>query len=112
MLPFHSSATTKISPNAESMTGVPVMPTVGLTSPHPSLFAGTGVARFTRHKTVPLSAASAYTESFSVATKTRPASSSGSPNVEPSRAAEVHAVEGLAKLTPELSTPDPAALPW
>ena len=54
-----SSATTKISERAGSMTGVPVMPTVGAMSPQGRAAAVTGVARWFDHRTVPLSAARA-----------------------------------------------------
>ena len=74
-----SSATTKISPRAGSITGVPVIPSVGLMSPQGSDDAGTGVARCLDQMTAPESADSAYTVSFSVATKTRPPETSGSP---------------------------------
>ena len=49
-----SSATTKISRRAVSITGVPVMPTVGLMSPHGSSEAGTGLARWVDHTTAPV----------------------------------------------------------
>jgi hypothetical protein len=62
-----SSATTKISPRAGSMTGVPVIPTVGVMSPQGSEPAGTGVPRCLDQITAPVAADSAYTVSFSVA---------------------------------------------
>ena len=50
------------------MTGVPVIPTLGVMSPHGSELAGTGVARCLDQATFPVPADSAYTVSFSVAT--------------------------------------------
>ena len=50
------------------MTGVPVIPTVGVMSPQGSELAGTGVARCRDQATFPVAADSAYTVSFSVAT--------------------------------------------
>ncbi len=74
-----SSATTNTSPRASSITGVPVMPTVGAMSPHGSDPDGTGVPRWVDQTTAPVAADSASTVSFSVATKTRPPETSGSP---------------------------------
>ena len=74
-----SSATTKISSRDGSMTGVPVIPTVGVMSPHGRSVAGTGVPRCVDHATAPVLADRAYTVSFSVATYTRPPKASGSP---------------------------------
>jgi len=54
------------------MTGVPVMTTVGVMSPQGSDPAVTGGPRCADHATAPVLADSAYTELFSVATKTRP----------------------------------------
>ena len=79
VFPLSSSATAKISPRATSSTGVPVMPTVGLISPHGRSPEGTGVPTWLDHRTAPVLAANAYTVSFSVATYTRPVASSGSP---------------------------------
>ena len=75
----NSSATTKSSPRASSTTGVPVIPTVGVMSPQGSDPDGTGVARCVDHTTAPVVAESASTVSFSVAAKTRPPETSGSP---------------------------------
>ena len=61
------------------MTGVPVTPTAGAMSPHGSEPDGTGVARWRDQVTAPVAADRAYTVSFSVATYTRPADTSGSP---------------------------------
>ena len=55
------------------------MPTDGLMSPQGRSPDGTGVPTWVDHNTAPVLAASAYTVSFSVATKTRPVASSGSP---------------------------------
>ncbi len=74
-----SSATTKISRRAGSMTGVPVIPAVGAMSPQGSELAGTGGARCRDHATCPVAGDSAYAVSFSVATYIRPADTSGSP---------------------------------
>ncbi len=74
-----SSATTKISDRVPSITGVPVMPTVGEMSPQGSDPAGTGVPTWFDHSTAPVVADSAYTVSFSVATNTCPSHTSGSP---------------------------------
>ena len=63
-----SSATTKISARAGSMTGVPVMPTVGVMSPQGSDVEGTGLPRWADQATAPVAADRAYTVSFSVAT--------------------------------------------
>ncbi len=71
--PAISSATTKISFLAGSITGVPVIPATGLMSPHGSEPDCTGLPRCTDQSTLPVAAASAYTVSFSVATYTRPA---------------------------------------
>ena len=57
--PNSSSATAKISPRAGSMTGVPVMPTVGRMSPQGSSDDGTGLATWVDHTTAPVAAASA-----------------------------------------------------
>ena len=59
VVPFHTSATAKISPLAMSTTGVPVMPTVGEMSPHGSEEEGTGVPTLLDHKMAPVFAASA-----------------------------------------------------
>ena len=68
-LPLNSSATAKISSRATSMTGVPVMPTVGAMSPQGTRCArGTGVPTWLDHTMAPVLAASAYIVSFSVAT--------------------------------------------
>ena len=61
------------------MTGVPVIPTVGVMSPQGRSVAGTGVPRCADQALAPLLAFSAYTVSFSVATYTRPSKTSGSP---------------------------------
>ena len=74
-----SSATAKISPRAASTTGVPVMPTCGSMFPQGRSSDGTAVPTWVDHRTAPVLAASAYTVSFSVATKTRPVASTGSP---------------------------------
>ena len=74
-----SSATTNTSPRASSTTGVPVIPTVGVMSPQGSDRDGTGDATCVDHTTAPVVAERAYTVSFSVATKTRPPETSGSP---------------------------------
>ncbi len=50
------------------MTGVPVMPTVGVMSPQGSEPAGTGLPRCADQSTAPVAGDSAYTVSFSVAT--------------------------------------------
>ena len=71
--PAISSATTKISFRAGSITGVPVMPATGLMSPQGSEPACTGRPRCTDQATWPVAAVSAYTVLFSVATYTRPA---------------------------------------
>jgi hypothetical protein len=55
----NSSATTKISCLAGSITGVPVIPTVGVMLPHPSELAGTGVPICRDHRTAPVAADSA-----------------------------------------------------
>ena len=73
---------------------------------------GTGVPTWVDHNTAPVSAASAYTVSFSVATKTRPVASSGSPYTWPSSTGDVHAGFGGLKVTPEVSAPVPSGLPW
>jgi hypothetical protein len=57
--PVRTSATTKISFRAWSITGVPVMPTVGEMSPHGSDPEGTGLARCTDQATAPVAADSA-----------------------------------------------------
>ena len=49
-----SSATTKISERASSITGVPVIPTVGEMSPQGSDPEGTGVPRWVDHSTEPV----------------------------------------------------------
>ncbi len=59
-------------PEDGSMTMVEVMPTVGAMSPHGSMPADTGVARWSDHSTAPVAPDRAYTVSFSVATKTCP----------------------------------------
>ena len=74
-----SSATTKISLLDGSITGVPVIPTVGLMSPQGRSDAGTGVARCCCHWTWPVEADRATTVSFSVAAKTEPLKMRGSP---------------------------------
>jgi hypothetical protein len=51
---------------------VEVIPTVGVMFPHGSRRAGTGEARWSDHARVPSAEDSAYTVSFSVATKTCP----------------------------------------
>jgi hypothetical protein len=63
-----TSATTKISCRVGSMTGVPVIPTVGPMLPQGSADAATGVARWFDHTTAPVEAERASTVSFSVAT--------------------------------------------
>ncbi len=55
------------------------MPTLGEMSPHGSDAAGTGLPRCLDQATEPVAADRAYTVSFSVATYTRPAYTSGSP---------------------------------
>ncbi len=62
-----------------SITGVPVIPTVGEMLPQGSDPEGTGVPRWRDHSTAPLAADRASTVSFSVATKMRPPEASGSP---------------------------------
>ena len=57
--PLSSSATAKISPRAGSITGVPVMPTVGLMLPHGRLPDGTGVPTWADHRMAPVLAARA-----------------------------------------------------
>ena len=74
-----SSATTKSSERASSITGVPVIPTLGEMLPQGSDPEGTGVPRWLDHSTVPFVAERAYTVSFSVATKMRPPEARGSP---------------------------------
>ena len=59
------------------MAGVPVIP-VGSMFPQPSSEPGTGEPALTRQTTRPVFVLSAYTESFSVATNTRPSNTSGS----------------------------------
>ncbi len=54
-----SSATTKTSARASSITGVPVIPTVGEMSPQGSDREGTGVPRWVDHSTEPVVAESA-----------------------------------------------------
>ena len=54
-----SSAITKISFRDRSMTGVPVMPTVGMMSPQGSDPAGTGAPRWADQVTAPVAADSA-----------------------------------------------------
>ena len=54
-----SSATTKISFRDGSITGVPVIPTVGVMSPHGRPPAGTGLARCDDQSTAPVAAESA-----------------------------------------------------
>ena len=54
-----SSATAKISPRAVSITGVPVMPTVGPMLPHGRAPDGTGVPTCDDHRIAPVLAASA-----------------------------------------------------
>ena len=66
--PTISSATTKISFLAGSITGVPVIPATGLMSPHGSEPAGTGLPTCADQAILPVAAVSAYTVSFSVAT--------------------------------------------
>ena len=107
-----SSATTKISPRAGSMTGVPVMPTVGPMSPQGSDDAGTGVARCLDQMTAPVLADSAYTVSFSVATNTRPPDTSGSPYSWPSSLGEVQAGELVSTAPGSVPAPEPAGSPW
>ena len=82
-------------PDVGSMTIVEVMPTVGVMSPHGSMPAGTGEARWSDHATAPLAADRAYTVSFWVATKTWPPKMSGSPYTGPSSDGEVHASVGV-----------------
>ena len=72
-----SSATAKISDRPGSITGVPVIPTVGEMSPHGSDREGTGVATWVDQTTAPVVADSAYTVSFSVATYTLPSKTRG-----------------------------------
>ena len=74
-----SSATTKSSERASSITGVPVIPTLGAMLPQGSDPEGTGVPTWLDHSTVPSVAESAYTVSFWVATKIRPPETRGSP---------------------------------
>ncbi len=50
------------------MTGVPVMPTVGVMLPQGSELAGTGLPRCCDQTIAPAPGVSAYTVSFSVAT--------------------------------------------
>ena len=57
--PDISSATTKISWRVGSITGVPVMPTLGDMSPQGSDPAGTGLPRCADQMTAPLAADSA-----------------------------------------------------
>ena len=57
--PLSSSATAKISPRAVSITGVPVMPTVGPMSPQGRSPDGTGVPTWADHRMAPVLAASA-----------------------------------------------------
>ncbi len=61
------------------MTMVEVMPTSGVMSPHGSMPAGTGAATWSDHATAPVAADNAYTVLFSVATKTWPPETRGSP---------------------------------
>ncbi len=63
-----SSATTKISPRDWSMTGVPVIPTVGAMLPQGREPAGTARPRCIDQASLPVADESAYTVSFSVAT--------------------------------------------
>jgi hypothetical protein len=67
-VPFtSSSATTKISDRAVSITGVPVIPTLGVISPHGSEVAGTGVPICEDQMTEPVEDDNAYTVLLSVA---------------------------------------------
>jgi hypothetical protein len=61
------------------MTGVPVMPTVGVMSPQGRSLEGTGVPTWVDQTTRPVEAERASTVSFSVATNTSPPVTSGSP---------------------------------
>ena len=88
------------------------MPTVGLMSPQGSDDAGTGVARCLDQMMAPELADSAYTVSFSVATKTRPPETSGSPYSCPSSSGDVHAGELVSTGPGRVPVPEPAGSPW
>ena len=66
-VPVGSLPCSGISPSV-GITGVPVIPTVGMILPQGSDAAGTGLPRCADQATVPVAADNAYTVSFSVAT--------------------------------------------
>ena len=106
MLPSHVSATTKMRPVAGSITGVPVIPTVGSMSPHFSCVSGTAVATCCFHTSAPVAKSSAYTVSFSVATYTRDPYTSGEPKTGPSSEAVCHTCFGVTGVPASGSIPE------